>query len=98
MNTKRLFLAIPLPDTVKEALVAYLEPYQKQEALQHSRWVTFDNLHVTTLFLGDVLEENIPKIQEKLQAELGKIEPFELIFEKITFAPSQRRPHMIWAK
>jgi RNA 2',3'-cyclic 3'-phosphodiesterase len=98
MKTKRLFIGIPLPDVTKEALNIYTEPYKKLPGLKNSRWVTPVNLHITTLFLGDVLEEDIPKIQKQIQAVLKEIEPFDLIFERITFAPSERRPHMIWAE
>lgn len=98
MQTKRLFIAIPLPISMKEALAIYIEPYKMSPRLKNSRWVSSENLHITALFLDDVLEEDIPKIQKQLQTELAEIEPFDLVFERITLAPTERRPRMIWAE
>lgn len=94
---KRLFIAMPLPTQIKESLTHYIEPYKKLPGLKNGRFVAYENLHITVLFLGDVIEEEIPKIQKQIHDTCKEIEPFELHFEKITFAPSERRPHMIWA-
>lgn len=82
MTAKRLFVAIPLPIAIKEALFDSIEPYKKMTCLKNSRWVNPENLHITTLFLGDVPDEDIPQIQMQIHTKLAKIESFDLLLKK----------------
>jgi 2'-5' RNA ligase len=93
METKRLFIAIPLPEVMKETLVRYLEPYKKIPA----RWVEAKNYHITCLFLGDIEVERIDALKERLQQACRRCLPFTLAFDRVCFFPDMRRPHMIWA-
>jgi RNA 2',3'-cyclic 3'-phosphodiesterase len=97
METKRLFIAISLPDEVISKLTHYLEPYKHHHALKKAAWCEPRNLHITTHFLGNVPIEKIPEIKTILSTEITKFQQFTLIFDQIHFFPSQRKPHMIWA-
>jgi RNA 2',3'-cyclic 3'-phosphodiesterase len=91
---KRLFIAIPLSEKILEAL----EEHKKRIQVQNIRWISKNNLHITLYFLGDTKEEIIPNLVEKLKSTYESVNPFDLIFEKITFAPPNRDARMIWAQ
>lgn len=91
---KRLFIAIPLSQEILENL----EEYKKAVRFPNVRWIPKDNLHITLYFLGDTKEELIPNLVEKLKSAYSAIKEFDLIFEKITFAPPNRDARMIWAQ
>jgi RNA 2',3'-cyclic 3'-phosphodiesterase len=91
---KRLFISIPLTSEILEIL----ESYGKRVRLENIRWISKQNLHITLYFLGDVKEALIPTLVQNLQDLYLNTKPFVLNFEKITFAPPNRRANMIWAQ
>ncbi len=52
----RLFIAINLPEEIKDILTSY------QSDLPYVRWTKRDNLHITVKFLGDK-EEEIERVE-----------------------------------
>lgn len=98
METKRLFISIPLPDTMKEALATYMQAYQHKSELKQGRWCAQQNLHITTLFLGNIDKEILPKIELAITEALQMISSFDLPFDRVCFMPNTNRPHMIWAQ
>ena len=82
-ETQRLFVAIPLPDAVREALRALAEP------LHGVSWVRREQLHVTVRFLGDVATDKVEGMCERL-GDI-RVEPFILPVESVgAFLPSVR--------
>lgn len=55
----RLFLAIPLPDAVKESLYEQTEPWRKE--YPYLKWVPQNNYHITLFFFGDQFPASILK-------------------------------------
>jgi 2'-5' RNA ligase len=90
----RLFAGIPLSSDVLEQFQDFMEYHLAPPRL---KWTKPSNLHVTTCFIGNVEEENVASIKEKIAAVAEGSELFELMFEKFQFAP-KRRPSMIWAR
>ena len=80
----RLFLAGVVPDTVKQALHAQLEPVRA--ATPQARWLPPETLHVTLVFLGSVPDATVPLLHEAfgvmcgrhgaIRLELGGMETF----------------------
>ncbi len=64
--TKRLFLAINLPTTIKKQLAELILNLQKNNKNKPIKWVEPQNLHVTLHFLGSVPEQKIPEINQAL--------------------------------
>lgn len=91
--TKRLFLAIDLPDKFKKELRDWQDNYQY---LRGAKWTPQENLHITSAFLGDVEESKIGELGEKLEEVLTGIKPFNLEFKEVTLAPAYGEPRMIW--
>jgi RNA 2',3'-cyclic 3'-phosphodiesterase len=60
--TKRLFVAIDLPDSTRQ-LLAGLDP-----DIHGVRWMQTDQMHLTLGFFGGVPEDVEPKLREKLSA------------------------------
>ena len=91
---KRLFLAIPLSEEIKNEL----DKYKNETVLESIRWIPSKNLHITLYFLGDVKEEEIPELIDDVNSALLNTKSFSLIFEKMTFAPPNETPRMIWVQ
>lgn len=90
---KRLFIAIEIPENVKQNLLTILDKY----ASDRINRVPKNNMHITVQFLGDIEEGSIKKIEKKLESIVENIEPFYLNVENIIFAPPRKIKNMIWA-
>ncbi len=91
---KRLFIAIPFPETS----LTLLDRYCKALHLANVRWTTLGNLHITLHFLGDTNEELIPGLVLVCNTVFKHLQPFALKFKGVTFAPPQDPRRMIWAE
>jgi len=90
---KRLFVAINLPEKIKEEIYSY----QKEWLELPCRWTKKDNLHITLVFLGYVMDEELPEITEIIREVCLKNQPFFVNFRKIYYAPKNKKiPRMIW--
>lgn len=88
METKRLFVSIDLPDSVKDTLTK-LDPN-----LRAVRWLRPEQMHLTLSFLGDVAEEAEAKLRAALAAI--KVAPFFLPVSGIGTFPAKGWPKIIW--
>lgn len=98
----RIFLAIEIPENVKDRLVEV----QKELAsrLLGVRWEKREKLHITLVFLGEVGEEGkngvetqlIASVQKAVKAGLEGVRGFKLILGDLGVFPSLRRPRVIW--
>jgi 2'-5' RNA ligase len=86
--TKRLFVAIDLPESTRQSLAA-LDPH-----VRGVRWTDPEQMHLTLSFLGDVSDETDLVLQEKLSAiEFGAF--FLPIVGVGTFS-AKGAPKIIW--
>jgi 2'-5' RNA ligase len=88
MPTERLFIALALPDAVRKSLAALAEP------LPGVTWTRPDQLHVTLRFLGDVPDEQMESVIQRLTAV--QVSPFILPIEGIGTFPPNRPPRVVW--
>lgn len=88
MSTRRLFVAIDLPDVVRRELAALAVP------LPGVAWTRPEQLHLTLRFLGDTEEERI----SALEAALARVavEPFLLPVEGTGVFPPRGLPRVLW--
>jgi len=84
----RLFIAIELPDQVKQNLVKLQTP------VPGAKWVPVDQLHLTLAFLGEVDET----VTDQLLVALSGItvSTFTLRFSGVGCFPDRRRPRVLW--
>ncbi|PIU21604.1 MAG: RNA 2',3'-cyclic phosphodiesterase [Candidatus Diapherotrites archaeon CG08_land_8_20_14_0_20_34_12] len=77
---KRIFIAVNLPDEIKESFQKLIEKLPKEKV----KAVKKENLHITMKFLGDIPEEKLAEIYSKLQ-DLNKFVKFEVELSDIGF-------------
>jgi len=85
----RLFVAIDLPESVKERLALLCC------GLPGARWVDPDQIHLTLRFIGEVDGGLFRDIRDVLAATEG--ECFSLQLSGIGFFPPRGKPRVIWA-
>jgi len=68
MSTRRLFVAIPLPEEAKDDLMATMPLRDRNRDI---RWTERENLHFTLSFLGDREEEELESIYAKIEEIAG---------------------------
>jgi 2'-5' RNA ligase len=78
--SQRLFLAIPIPKTVRERIAEELFPIL-QAFEKRIRIVPAKNLHLTLRFLGNWPDEEMPELLLKLRS-LGRQTGFKIQLEK----------------
>jgi len=91
---KRIFIAINLPDSIKQELLSY----QKKLKNLNVRWTKSDNFHITLTFIGYVSEEEIEKILKITQETASKFSPFLIELSRICLGPTPERARMIWVE
>jgi 2'-5' RNA ligase len=89
----RCFIAIELPEHVKSKVFHEIEKLQTAEGIS-GNFVEKDNLHLTLKFLGDISEEEIENIGNKLN-EL-KFKEFEIQLGGYGFFPSADYIRVVW--
>ena len=61
------------------------------------RWVKPENVHLTLMFLGDVVEEDLARVTSILESVCGRHESFEVAPSGFGAFPSARRARILWA-
>jgi len=93
MNLHRIFIAINLPDEMKDQLLGYKQTWSEVPA----RWVSKDNLHLTLAFLGNTSDHELTEVCKLMQAAGERHKPFTVNINHIVYGPDTKRPRMIWA-
>lgn len=101
-NKKRVFLAIPFLDSVKEEekenFLKIFRSLKKElsKKLSNIRWVKEGNLHLTLLFLGGLSLNEIESLNKEVEKLAKESKKFELALKEIKWGPSERRARMVW--
>ena len=90
---KRIFIAINLPDDIKRALLSY----EKRWRNLHVRWTSFNKMHITVEFLGEVNRSGLDAILLAAENTAGEIKPFDIRLDKIVLGPDPTQAKMFWA-
>jgi RNA 2',3'-cyclic 3'-phosphodiesterase len=89
---RRLFVAINLPEDVKNRLGRKIEKGQTLPV----RWARKENLHLTLAFLGYVDDQQIEPLIIRIKQALDNCAGFDLSFDAIALGPDREDPKMIW--
>ncbi len=95
---KRLFIAINLPDKIKEQLADWLKDFIKLNQSQPIKWVRPEGLHITLHFLGYLDEEKTSAVREMLKRVINDFQKTELTFYQLDAFPNLRQPRVIIIK
>lgn len=91
----RTFVAIPLPEAVKERLSGLIERLRERDV--HARWVKPEQMHLTLRFLGEVPPQDAEHYGEMLALRLRGYGRFPLWPHGVGAFPSRRKPSVVWA-
>jgi 2'-5' RNA ligase len=98
MNQKiRLFMAIELPDVVKDVLAETAVRLSKNVPDPAVRWVDRAQMHLTLRFLGDTAVAQLPTLQDQLSQLTARHPAFHLRLDGLGAFPNRKRPRVVWA-
>ena len=95
MTNIRAFIAVELPGGLKletDKLLASLKPIGAGV-----RWAKPINLHLTLRFLGNIEQDKIPLLENKLKDNLAGFKPFAIQFSGLGCFPNLQRPRIVWS-
>lgn len=95
MEQVRSFVAIELPEGLKEELVG-LGEHLKSGGHSGVRWVDPRGIHLTLKFLGDVAVDRLDGITSALTEATRGISPFRLEVGGLGVFPNPRRVRVAW--
>ena len=90
----RAFLALSLPDDVRQSLASLQRELAASEA--DVKWVEPSNLHVTLKFLDEISEAQRQTVEALLVRMAGREEPFGLGLGGVGAFPSIESPRVVW--
>ena len=94
----RMFIALPLPEAVKEDLAGFLEP--RQEAGLRGlglRWTTPAQWHVSLAFLPHVADRHTDELLERVQRAASRRNPLALRMAGAGAFPHAGHAKVLWA-
>ncbi|MBN2554404.1 MAG: RNA 2',3'-cyclic phosphodiesterase [Anaerolineales bacterium] len=91
----RIFVAIPLTEEMRTRLMMEVER-AKSMLPAGVRWVPYENIHLTLIFLGEQPASKIPAVKAVIQRSALIQSPFDLGIREIGSHPDLRRPRVFW--
>ena len=95
MERVRSFIAVELPEELKEELI---DLNRRLQSGDHTgvRWVDPRGIHLTLKFLGDVAIDRLDNVIAALQEATCEIPPFQLEVGGLGVFPNPRRVRVAW--
>ena len=90
----RTFVCIELPPDIKAGIAGLQESLKKVG--RGVRWSRPEGIHLTLKFLGDVEEDKIENIGERVAVACEGIAPFHIELAQAGAFPNFRRPRVFW--
>jgi len=90
----RTFIAINLPDSVRERIAEFQAKLKQDRA--DVKWVRPESIHITLKFLGDVEEEKMDGVAQAVQRSVEGMSAFTVSVEGTGTFPNDRRPRVLW--
>ena len=93
-----MFVALPLPEAVKEDLAEFLEPRQEAGSREVSlRWTRPEQWHVTLAFLAEVADRHTDELLERLGRAAARRNPLVLRVAGAGAFPHAGNAKVLWA-
>lgn len=90
----RLFVAIELPEPLRERIARDLEIASQQ--LPAARWVSITHLHLTLSFMGQAEESAVARLEAGLAPVFRHRPPMSLKLSEAGAFPSRRAARVLW--
>jgi len=91
---RRLFIAINLPENIKNKLI----DYQRKWADLPVRWTLKNNLHITLVFIGYVGDDEMYEIINIVKEVAKRHNSFNINLERIILGPPDKPTRMFWVE
>jgi 2'-5' RNA ligase len=91
----RLFVAVEVPETVKDAVEEAFQPWK--EEFPKARWAPRENWHVTLKFLGRTWPRLADRVPQRVEAAARDVEPFRTRVTGVGGFPSPAKARVLWA-
>jgi len=102
VEPQRLFIALDLPQAIRQAVAELQERLREVEnhkglhANWNITWTRQEGMHLTLKFLGEVEGKKVPGIQAVL-TEVGRVfRPITIQIKGLGAFPSSRAPRVVW--
>lgn len=92
----RLFVALPIPDPVKDEIERLQDELRAVLPPKSVRWTKREQFHLTLRFLGQVSSPRVPALTEALRGACSEFAALKLRAERIGCFPSLRFPRVLW--
>src|SRR6266704_284562 len=93
----RLFVAIRVPDAIKNSLQKVQTELQGVVPEGSVRWTLRDQIHLTLRFFGNATNEDLDELKKVMQNACEGIAVFRLQAYGLGVFPEKRFPRVIWA-
>lgn len=87
---ERIFVAIRADEALADKIAEWREKYKNLSV----KWVAPESLHIT--LVPPWYEAEVEKVAAKLKRISS--EPFEMVFDRVTFRPRGKSPRLIWVE
>lgn len=94
MTQVRAFLAIEVPEELKLKIYKVIKQFKKTDA--RIKYVELENLHLTLKFFGDIDEEGIEVLSDKISSVLEEFDEFKVNIKGCGAFPNENRIKVIW--
>ncbi len=92
----RLFVAIPVPDAVRDEMLRVQRELQPLVPRGVVRWAKPEQFHLTLRFLGDVSSDRVSDLQEAVRTVCSGAPTLHLRAAGVGFFPNARSPRVVW--
>ena len=98
MEKIRTFIAIELPDPVKESLSSLINRLRPEEhhSAKYVKWVKAQGIHLTLKFLGNIAPDQLSRITTAIAPAVQGLSPLELQIGGLGVFPNTNRTRVIW--
>ncbi|MCS7250295.1 MAG: RNA 2',3'-cyclic phosphodiesterase [candidate division WOR-3 bacterium] len=94
MNKIRSFIALEIPEEIKNEIYQYIENFKKDNL--PIKWVEKENLHITLVFLGEQDLNFLNKVKEILKKLSSNFKSFYINLANFGFFPNAKKPRVFW--
>lgn len=91
----RSFIAIELPEEVREGLARLRKELERDEH-KFVKWVAPGGIHLTLKFLGNIPSKRVTEITEAIEEAAQEISPFHLEISGLGAFPSLKHTRVLW--
>jgi 2'-5' RNA ligase len=98
LSVHRLFIALPLPPHVQDAIERAQDELRSALPAPRARWTRREQLHVTLKFLGNVDSQLVDELTGTVAHACARFGPFQLNARGLGMFPNPRRPRVIWVR